>query len=76
MTDHVMSTFEVALMGCALTMGVVEDELSGLLVKDEDGNLKARRIKYVMDQDHLKELLQQIRGQQIGVTLLLQTYQA
>jgi hypothetical protein len=76
MTDHVMSIFEVALMGCALTMGVVEDELSGLLVKDEDGNLKARRIKYMMDQVHLKEMLQQIRGQQIGVTLLLQTYQA
>lgn len=76
MTDDIMSTFEVGLLGCALTMSVVEDELSGLLVLDKDGSLKPRRIKYMRDQDHLKEMLQQIRGQQIGVSLLLQTYQA
>ncbi|KIX95249.1 uncharacterized protein Z520_09166 [Fonsecaea multimorphosa CBS 102226] len=76
MTYLVISTFEVALTGCALTMSVVEDELGGLLIEDENGNLKARRIKYVMEQNHLKEMLQQIRGQQTGISLLLQTYQA
>jgi hypothetical protein len=76
MTETVLSTFEVALMGCAMTISVIEEELGELFVKGDNGDMKARRIKYVMDQEHLKEMLQQIRGQQIGVTLLLQTYQA
>lgn len=75
MTERIFSTFEVALTGCTLILSVIEEELNSLLVTDNDEKLKARRVKYILEQDHLREMLHQIRGQQVGVTLLLQMYQ-
>lgn len=69
------STFEIALLGCALTMSVLDEEIGGVLKETNGGTLTPKRFKYVLEQDHLKELLQQIRGQQIAISLLLQTYQ-
>jgi hypothetical protein len=75
MTGSIKATFEAALIACTLTMSVIEEELHSLLATDDDGNLKARRVKYILEQSHLREMLQQMRGQQTGISLLLQTYQ-
>ncbi|KAF3312423.1 GTP-binding protein Rho1 [Orbilia oligospora] len=69
-------SLETALLGCALTMSVLQEQLGGLANETEDGQLKAKKFKYVLEQDYLKELLQQARGQQVSITLLLQTYQS
>ncbi|KAF3265396.1 GTP-binding protein Rho1 [Orbilia oligospora] len=69
-------SLETALLGCALTMSVLQEQLGGLANENEDGQLKAKKFKYVLEQDYLKELLQQARGQQVSITLLLQTYQS
>jgi hypothetical protein len=68
-------SLETALLGCALTLSVLQEQLGGLATETEAGEIKPKKFKYVLEQDHLKELLQQIRGQQISITLLLQTYQ-
>lgn len=75
MTPDVLSTFDAALQGCTLTLSVVEDELNSLLIEGKDGDRQPKRLKYLLDYDHLDELLGQLRGQQTGVCLLLQTYQ-
>ncbi|KAF3933020.1 hypothetical protein ABW20_dc0105758 [Dactylellina cionopaga] len=68
-------SLDTALLGCALTMSVLQEQIGGLAKETEDGELKPKKFKYVLEQDYLKELLQQIRGQQVSITLLLQTYQ-
>ena len=68
-------SLETSLLGCALTMSVLQEQIGGLAQETEEGELKPKKFKYVLEQDYLKELLQQIRGQQISITLLLQTYQ-
>ncbi|KAJ9602906.1 hypothetical protein H2200_012686 [Cladophialophora chaetospira] len=57
-------------------MSVLQEQIGGLASETEDGELKPKKFKYVLEQDYLKELLQQIRGQQASITLLLQTYQS
>jgi len=37
--------------------------------------MNPKKFKIILQQEHLRELLQQIRGQQVSITLLLQTYQ-
>ena len=68
-------SLDTALLGCALTMSVLQEPIGGLARETEDGELKPKKFKFVLEQDHLKELLQQIRGQQVSITLMLQTYQ-
>jgi hypothetical protein len=69
-------SLETSLLGCALTMSVLKGEIGGLADETRDGVLKVKKFKYVLEQDHLRELLAQIRGQQISITLLLATYQS
>ncbi|KAK6338472.1 hypothetical protein TWF730_002535 [Orbilia blumenaviensis] len=66
---------DTALLGCALTMSVLQEQIGGLAKETEGGERQVKKFKYVLEQDYLKELLQQIRGQQVSITLLLQTYQ-
>ncbi|RVD85469.1 uncharacterized protein DFL_003790 [Arthrobotrys flagrans] len=69
-------SLETALLGCALTMSVLQEQIGGLANETNDGQLKPKKFKYVLEQDYLKELLHQVRGQQVSITLLLQTYQS
>ena len=75
MTPEIATTFEAALQGCELTMSVIQEEMGGLQKQTALGEVIPRRLKYVLAQPHLQDVLQQIRGQQTGITLLLQTYQ-
>ncbi len=68
-------SLDTALLGCALTISVLQEQIGGLAKETEDGELKPKKFKFVLEQDHLKELLQQIRVQQVSITLMLQTYQ-
>lgn len=76
MVPEVLATFDTALQGCCLTLSVIEEELKSLLVCEEKGDVVPKRLKYILEKEHLKELLLQLRGQQSGVSLLLQMYQA
>lgn len=70
-----VESLETALLGCALTMSVLQEQIGGVASETENGESKPKKFKFVLEHDHLKELLQQIRGQQVSITLLLQTYQ-
>ena len=54
----------------------LEEEVRGLAEKAEGGNLTRKdRIKYLWKEETFKELLQQIRGQQSALSLLIQGLQ-
>lgn len=73
--DPLSETLETALLGCALTMSVLYEQISGLADETKHGELIPKNFKFVLERDHLNEILQQIRGQQTSITLLLQTVQ-
>ncbi|KAF7506534.1 hypothetical protein GJ744_011680 [Endocarpon pusillum] len=64
LTPQVTEAFDTALLGCALTLSVLDEELRKLVqggVIDTNA-LEPRKLKYLVENDRLKELLQQIRG--------------
>ena len=65
--------FDTALTGCALVFSVLDDEVLKL---QGDGELNVvGKVKIVWKDDTMKELLQQIRGQQSALSLLAQALQ-
>jgi hypothetical protein len=68
------SAFDTALTGCALVYSVLDDEVKKLL-GDDNGSSRAAGLKCVWKEDTMKELLQQIRGQQSALSLLIQGLQ-
>ncbi|ERF72070.1 hypothetical protein EPUS_04988 [Endocarpon pusillum Z07020] len=73
----VTEAFDTALLGCALTLSVLDEELRKLVQGGfiDTNALEPRKLKYLVENERLKELLQQIRGQLLAITLLLNTYQ-
>ncbi|KAF2795660.1 hypothetical protein K505DRAFT_360000 [Melanomma pulvis-pyrius CBS 109.77] len=69
-------TFDRALTGCRVVYVCLDEEVRELAQKADSDNLKFKdRTKYLWKEDTFKELLQQIRGQQSALSLLLQGLQ-
>lgn len=66
------SAFDTALTGCMLVFSVLDDEIQRL---NQNPNDPKRRMVYLWKEDTMKELLQQLRGQQTALTLLVQALQ-
>lgn len=71
------AAFETALTGCSVTLNALDDELQklaeGQRVSGESSRLV--RLKYMWNEDIMKELLQHLRGQRGGINLLLTALQ-
>lgn len=63
------STFDSALTGCMLVYSILDDQVLRL---SAGGESVFGRAAIVWNEDDMKELLQQIRGQQIALSLLIQ----
>ncbi|KAF2715315.1 hypothetical protein K504DRAFT_421967 [Pleomassaria siparia CBS 279.74] len=69
-------TFDQALTGCRVVYVCLDEEVRELAHKANSDTLKSKdRIKYLWKEDTFKDLLQQIRGQQSALSLLLQGLQ-
>lgn len=70
--------FDTALTGCMMVFSVLQDEVQSLTSssksasKDIGWSIKA---KYLWKEENMKDLLQQLRGQQTALTLLIQALQ-
>ncbi|KAJ9668276.1 hypothetical protein H2201_001706 [Coniosporium apollinis] len=70
--------FDTALTGCMMVFSVLQDEVQSLTSssksasKDIGWSIKA---KYLWKEETMKDLLQQLRGQQTALTLLIQALQ-
>jgi hypothetical protein len=71
------AAFETALTGCSVTLAALDGELQklaeGQRVTGESSRLV--RLKYMWNEDIMKELLQHLRGQHGGINLLLTALQ-
>jgi hypothetical protein len=65
--------FDTALTGCTLIFTVLDDEIQKLHVDGELGI--GGRVRVIWKDETMKELLQQIRGQQSALLLLTQALQ-
>jgi hypothetical protein len=66
--------FDTALTGCALVFSILDDEVQKL--QGDGGEIgAAEKMKIVWKEETMKELLQQIRGQQTALSLLIQALQ-
>ena len=70
-------TFDIALTGCMVTFSCLEEEANSLVEKATEGREFnwADKVKVVWKEDNMKELLQQLRGQQTAISVLLQSLQ-
>ncbi|KAH7345830.1 beta-lactamase/transpeptidase-like protein [Pyrenochaeta sp. MPI-SDFR-AT-0127] len=72
--DFVMEALDLSLVGCTLTLSVLNKEI-GNLVESIDDNAakmtKGKRLKYLWKEESMNELLQQLRGQSSALSLLL-----
>jgi hypothetical protein len=62
-------TFDQALTGCVLVYSILDDEVQKL---HHAADTAPGRVRYMWKEETMKELLQQIRGQQTALTLLIQ----
>jgi len=74
---QLFTTFDIALTGCKMIGTLLETELQKVLPdsadpRDVDWSTKCR---FILNEDTLNLWLQHIRGQQAGLTLLLQALQ-
>jgi hypothetical protein len=65
------AAIETALTGCSVTLATLDDEIQ--TVTGESSRLV--RLKYMWNEDIMKELLQNLRGQHGGLNLLLTALQ-
>lgn len=71
------TAFDTALTGCMVVFRVLDDEVKKL-TSGGDGTAKLGfkvKARYLWDEETMKELLQQIRGQQTAISLLIQALQ-
>lgn len=71
------SAFDTALTGCMVVFSCLDDEVRGLVGKAASGSDLdwTDKVKIVWKEDTMKELLQQLRGQQTALLLLIQGLQ-
>lgn len=73
---ELLETFDRALTGCRVVYACLDEEVQELVRKAEADDLKFRdKAKFLWKEDTFKELLTQIRGQQSGLSLLVQGLQ-
>ncbi|KAF4944199.1 hypothetical protein FGADI_12853 [Fusarium gaditjirri] len=65
----ILHVFETALTGCMTVFSCLEAETRNLKLKNAPGVLA--KLKFIWNQDRLKELLEALRGQQTSITFLL-----
>lgn len=71
----ILNVFEVALTGCMTVFSCLEAETRNL--KQSNPTILAKlpgvlaKLKFIWNQDRLKELLEALRGQQTSITFLL-----
>ena len=69
-------TFDTALSGCAVVFSVLDTQVQDITKGKDGGNIdRMGKAKAVWKEDTFKELLQQLRGQQIAINLLLTALQ-
>jgi hypothetical protein len=77
---HLRLVFENALTGCAIVVSIIDDEVEKLMKSAQDDvsgqPSRMARVKYVWNEDTMKELLQQARGQQTAIQTLLAALQS
>jgi hypothetical protein len=77
---HLRLVFENALTGCAIVVSIIDDEVEKLMKSTQDDvsgqPSRMARVKYVWNEDTMKELLQQARGQQTAIQTLLAALQS
>ena len=72
--SSVVEAMDLSLTGCALTLSILEKEISKLtnvIGASTSAMGKSDRVKYVWKEESMTELLQQLRGQTSALTLLL-----
>jgi tRNA A37 threonylcarbamoyladenosine dehydratase len=70
--EELENILDTSLTGCTLVYSILHDEVQKLSNKGETAAAKASA---VWKEETMKELLQQIRGQQTALTLLIQALQ-
>jgi hypothetical protein len=80
--EHIMHSIEASILGCTLTLSVLEEYIMGLQSSIEDSILKATnqagmmaKAMVVWKEDEMKELLQQLQSHQINLKILLTVLQ-
>jgi len=80
--EHIMHSIEASILGCTLTLSVLEEYIIGLQSSIEDSILKATNqvgmmaeAMVVWKEDEMKELLQQLQSHQISLKILLTVLQ-
>ena len=71
--------FELAILGCAATFSVLDEELTKLEYDAKQTGFRVgfkSRVKMMWNEDTLKELLQQMRDQRSSIGFLIETVQA
>lgn len=70
---ELLSTVDIALTGCSVTLSCLEEEIRSLVTKltREDGLSLVNRAEVGWKDDKFKELLYQLRGQYGAIALLL-----
>ncbi|KAF5627253.1 GTPase-activating of the rho rac family (LRG1) [Fusarium tjaetaba] len=71
----ILNVFEIALTGCMTVFSCLEAETRNLKLKNPGVLAKLpgvfAKLKFIWNQDRLKELLEALRGQQTSITFLL-----
>lgn len=73
-----VQALDMSLVGCALTLSVIDKDIRKCVqaTSQSPGRALTRNALYIFEKAHFEELLQQIRGHQLALTLLLTTMQA
>jgi hypothetical protein len=77
MRPELLATFDTALVGCMVIVSCIEDEIKSMKIEEPgQGSLSVKqKVKAVWNEENIKELVGQLRGQQTALGLLMQTIQ-
>ena len=74
--DELKATFDTALTGCMVIFSCLDDEVQKLASYANGSETSwVTKAKYLWKEDTMKEYLQQLRGQQTAIMLLIQLLQ-
>ncbi|KAK9423675.1 putative Fungal N-terminal domain-containing protein [Seiridium unicorne] len=74
--SELVATFDIAVTGCMVIYAVLDDEVQSIMALCVDGQLGwFEKAKVLWKEDTMSGLLQQLRGQQHAISLLIQVLQ-
>ncbi|KAK6074232.1 hypothetical protein SCUP234_08282 [Seiridium cupressi] len=74
--SELVATFDIAVTGCMVIYAVLDDEVQSIMTLCLDGHLGwFEKAKVLWKEDTMSGLLQQLRGQQHAISLLIQVLQ-